>query len=41
MEVTHTKKAARITMITTEGLVRNSYSDELLNQITSDELFRP
>ena len=41
MEVTHTKKAVRITMITTEGLVRNSYSDEILSQITSDELFRP
>ena len=40
MEVTHTKKAVRITMVTTEGLVSNSYSDEILSQITSDKLFR-
>ncbi|MBR1469698.1 MAG: ATP-binding protein [Prevotella sp.] len=41
IEATHTKKAVHITMITSEGLVRNSYSDEILSQVTADALFRP
>ena len=40
IESTHTSKAVRITMITTKGLVRNSYADEIQNQITADDLFR-
>ena len=36
---TNTKKAVTTVMITTYGLVRNSYSDDIQNQITLDDLF--
>lgn len=41
IETTHTSKAVHITMVTSEGLVRNAYSDEIQNQATADDLFRP
>ncbi|MBR5635207.1 MAG: ATP-binding protein [Prevotella sp.] len=39
-ESTNTSKAVHITMVTTEGLVRNTYADEIQNQVTADDLFR-
>jgi len=39
LEETRTAKSAHVTMITTFGLVRNEYSNEILSQIQLDELF--
>ena len=36
---TKTKNAVRLTLVTSEGLVRNSYSDIIRNVITLDDLF--
>lgn len=36
---TKTRKAVRITMITSYGLVRNGYSNDIPNQLTMDDLF--
>ena len=41
IETTHTNKAVHLTMITTQGLIRNSYSDDIQKQLTANELFRP
>ena len=41
IETTHTSKAVHVTMVTSEGLVRNAYSDEIQNQVTADDLFKP
>lgn len=37
---THTKKAVHLTMVSAEGIMRNSYSDGLQNIVTADDLFR-
>lgn len=37
---TKTQKAVHLTMITSSGLVRNAYSSDIQNQITSDDLFK-
>lgn len=37
---THTKKAVHLTMVSAEGVLRNSYSDGLQNIITAEDLFR-
>lgn len=37
---TKTRKAVHITMVTTYGLKRNSYSDGIQSQVTMDDLFR-
>ena len=39
IEETKTTKAVRLTMVTSNGLVRNYYSDEILNQVVMDDLF--
>ena len=36
---TKTRKALRITMITSYGLVRNAYANSIPNQLTMDDLF--
>lgn len=41
IDSTKTRKAVRITMITSNPLVQNSYASDLPNQITAEELFRP
>lgn len=40
IEATGTEKSVVITMITLNGICRNSYSDEFGSQITANELFR-
>ncbi len=35
-----TKKAVQLTMITTYGLARGGYSDDIQNQVTMDDLFK-
>ena len=39
LEETRTKKSPHITMVTTFGLVRNEYSNEILTQLELDDLF--
>ena len=39
IESTGTRKAVRITLISAEGVVRNSYSDDIPNKVTADDLF--
>lgn len=39
IEETKTTKAVRLTMVTSNRLVRNSYSDEILNQVVMEDLF--
>ena len=40
IEASGTSKSVALTMITLQGLVRNSYSDEIQYQLTANELFR-
>ena len=40
IDSTNTTKAVHLTMITNVGLVRNSFADEIQQQITADALFR-
>ncbi len=37
--VTQTRKAVRIVMVTSYGLVRNAYAKGIPNQLTMDDLF--
>ncbi|MCL1895503.1 MAG: AAA family ATPase [Clostridiales bacterium] len=39
VEATRTRKAVQTTMITTFGLKRNAYSEEITSQVTLDDLF--
>ena len=39
IEATETQKAIHFTMITSQGLVRNAFSDEIQYQITGNDLF--
>lgn len=39
VEATETQKAIHLTMITFQGLIRNSFSDEIQCQITGNDLF--
>ena len=39
IEATETQKAIHLTMITSQGLVRNSFSDEIQYQVTGEDLF--
>ena len=39
MHTTHTRKAVQTTMITTFGLVQNSYSAEITSEVVLDDLF--
>ena len=39
IETTHTQKAVHLTMVNSQGLERNSYSDEIQSQVTGDDLF--
>lgn len=41
IEESGTTKAVRLTMITSSGLLRNKYSDEISNQVSSNDLFLP
>ena len=36
---TNTRKGVRIVMITSFGLVRNAYANDIPNQLTMDDLF--
>ena len=38
--VTGTKKAVHLTMVTTEGVERNAYLDDVQSEVTLDDLFR-
>ena len=38
--VTGTKSAVHLTMVTTEGVARNSYSSIVQSEVTLDDLFR-
>lgn len=40
VEATETQKAIHITMISSQGIVRNAYSDEIQCQVTGNDLFR-
>lgn len=40
MRESKTKKAVKITMITTYGLTKGGYSDDIQNQVTMEDLFR-
>lgn len=35
-----TKKAVQLTMITTYGLAKGGYSDDIQNQVTMEDLFK-
>jgi hypothetical protein len=39
IEATETQKAIHLTMVTSQGLVRNAFSDDIQCQIIGDELF--
>ena len=39
VETTHTQKAVHLTMVSSQGLVRNAFSDDIQSQVTGDELF--
>ena len=41
LEETGTKKSIHTTMITSNGLVQNSYRNEIQSEITLDDLFQP
>ncbi len=38
-EETATRKAVYVTYVTTEGLVRNSYANDVQSEVTLDDLF--
>ena len=38
-EETSTRKAVYVTYVTTEGLVRNSYANDVQSEVTLDDLF--
>jgi len=40
LSTTGTKKSIHLTMITTEGIVKNKYSGEIQSEVTSDDLFK-
>ncbi|MBO6027479.1 MAG: hypothetical protein J6P73_09580 [Bacteroidales bacterium] len=39
VEATGTQKAIHLTMVTSQGLVRNDFSDEIQCQVTGNDLF--
>ena len=38
-EETHTRKAIHMTLVSAQGIIRNSFSDEIQAQIVGDDLF--
>ena len=40
IEETQTRKAVHITMVTTYGLTRNAYYNNIQSEVTADDLFR-
>jgi len=40
IEETKTRKAVHITMVTTYGLTRNAYYNNIQSEVTADDLFR-